>query len=427
MTSHDGLVAGGEGSVRPVSPGARHELIDIVRGFALYGVLLANLVWTTQWVVNTWDHAPPPPTALLDGVAGFLVVMFVDYKFYTLFSALFGLGFAVQLSRMTTGGGATLGTYSRRLMILFVLGMLHALLVWFGDILHVYALLGFTLLLFRNASDRVVLWCALGVAALTALMPTMGWLLHGPELEPTEAARAMDEAKSARRYAAMSEGTYADVVALNWDVVKGDYVSGEGIVYWYLSVFWKMLIGFWVGRRATLQNAAANRAMFRRILPWALGAGLAGNLLFATTAMFFDLWLPEEQSWLALLWIPVSIGIPALSAAYVCVLALLFLHPKGRATVQWLAPIGRTALSNYLTQSALLIVVWYGVGFGLVGRAGTGVCVALSVVIFGVQAWLSAAWLKRYRFGPAEWAWRSLTYGRAQPMRMNVASSTVDA
>ena len=405
---------------RPVAPGARHELIDAVRGFALFGVLLANVVWTTQSFASAWDYRADTGTDGLDAAIDFLLLMFVDFKFYTIFSVLFGLGFAMQMSRAEARASFPMGTYSRRLAILLMFGAVHAVFLWFGDVLHVYALLGFVLILFRRRSDRFVLACAAAIACLAALTPTLEWLL-GAGADGAEKAAAAEEALNARRFAAMASGSYPEIVAMNWGVQAKDYAgmfAGSGMLYWYMSVLWKFLLGFVIGRRALLQNAEANRRMFRWLLPRAFAVGLCGNAIMAVASSFFGVWLQGEASWAALLWVPVEIGILAMSTAYVCALALLFLHPSWGRRVRALAPVGRMALTNYLSQSALIVAIFYGVGLGLIDRAGTGVCALIGVAIFGAQMALSAAWLKRFRFGPMEWLWRSLTYGRAQPMRV---------
>ena len=161
-------------SIVPIPPNVRYELIDIVRGFALFGVMLANMSWTTQWFALTAAQRAALPTADVDRIVQPVIMLLTDYKFYTLFSMLFGVGFAMQLSRAAERGGDVIRVYSRRLGILFCLGVGHALLLWFGDILHTYALVGFVLILFRNRSDRVLISWAFVLAALIALLP----LLH---------------------------------------------------------------------------------------------------------------------------------------------------------------------------------------------------------------------------------------------------------
>jgi uncharacterized protein len=403
----------------PTAPGERHEIIDIVRGFALFGVLLANMVWTTQWVALTAEQREALPTAGIDSVVGAAVNLLVDYKFYSLFSILFGLGFALQLSRATGRGQNVLPTYVRRLAILFAMGVAHAFLLWFGDILHTYALLGFVLILFRNRSDRVVFRWMLGIAGFTALLPALHWLTA--TLGNAAADVGADGPSAADRFEALSGGGWTGILAVNWGMIREMYTPSlvpDGCVHWYLNVLWRFLLGFLIGRRMLLQQAERHLGLFRRVLPWALVIGVAGNAFMAISPFLFDTWIGDESSALVLAWIPIEVGIIALALAYLCGLVLLYQRPGWRRVLGLLAPLGRMALTNYLTQTVLLVVVFYGVGFGLLGEVGVTGCVLLSVAIYGVQIVLSAWWLRQFRFGPVEWLWRCLTYGRLQPFRL---------
>ena len=406
----------------PTPPDARFEIIDIVRGFALFGVLLANMVWTTQSFALTDGQRAALPSASIDRLASSLVTLLVDYKFYTLFSMLFGLGFAMQLSRAAGRSQKLLPVYARRLAILFFLGAAHGTLLWFGDILHTYALVGLVLILFRNRSDRVVLGWALGIAALVAVLPLLQWTA-GAVGTAEVGADAVGETAAAARFAALSGDSWSDIVDVNWGFHRDEYghpsFGFDGIIYWYLSVLWKFLLGFFIGRRMLLQEAERHLGLFRRLLPWALGIGLATNAVWSFSYWVFGVTIPDHSSALVrMAWIPIELGMLALSLAYLSGLVLLHQRPGWRRWLGTLAPMGRMALTNYLSQSVLLVALFYGVGLGLLGRAGTAACVVFSIVIFALQVAFSGWWLKRFRFGPAEWAWRSLTYGRRQPLRL---------
>lgn len=404
----------------PAAPGERYEVIDVVRGFALFGVLLANLVWTADWFALSEAQHEAVSGSVLDHAAQGFVTMLIDYKFYTLFSMWFGLGFAMQMSRASTRNRNVLPSYVRRLSILFLIGAAHGTLLWFGDILHVYALLGFVLILFRNRSDRAVLGWALAIALLAACIPVLQWLqVHGSG-GASEAARAEE---TARRFAVLTQGSYADVVRLNLSLALEDYTEGvlrvDSILHWYLNVFWKLLVGFLIGRKLLVQEASQHLGLFRRALRWALPIGLAGNAYLVLSAVVFGAWIPATDSALVLTWIPIEAGIFALSITYLCGLVLLYQRPRGRRVLQPLGAVGRMALTNYLSHSVLYVLLLYGVGLGLLGKVGTFDCLLLALAIFSAQLVASSWWLKRFRFGPAEWAWRSLSYGKLQPLRVD--------
>ena len=140
----------GSPALQPTSLSERHEILDVLRGFALYGVLLANLVWLTTDMVLTDARRQQLPTAAVDPIARALVAFFIDGKFYTLFAFLFGLGFSLQMHRAEMRGGRGACLYMRRLSVLLVIAVIHIALIWYGDILLMYASLGFVLLLFRG-------------------------------------------------------------------------------------------------------------------------------------------------------------------------------------------------------------------------------------------------------------------------------------
>lgn len=408
----------------PIPPTLRFDIVDIVRGFALFGVLLANMVWTTQWFAVTDAQRAALTTADIDRYVQLLVLLLVDFKFYTLFAMLFGLGFAMQLSRAANFRQNVLPVYCRRLAILFFIGIGHSLLLWFGDILHLYALLGFVLILFRNKSDRVIVCWALGLASLTSLMPFLQWITMAGAITDS----GLEVNSEAVRFAALTSGSWLDVLGVNWAFTRFQYMHFEfgfdSTVHFYLSVLWKFLIGFVIGRRMLLQRADHHIDLYRRILPWATAIGIAGNTYLAVSTWVYGMWIPTSSSPAILLsWILVEISMFALSIAYLAGLVVLYQRPWWRNKLAVLAPLGRMALTNYLLQSVFSVLLFYGSGLNLLGKVGTGICVILSFVIFGLQIVISRWWLTRFRFGPMEWMWRCFTYGKRQPFRLDTTIS----
>jgi uncharacterized protein len=372
------------------------------------------MLWVCRWFALTDAQRAALPTAELDRIVSLTLLVLVDYKFYTLFSILFGMGFAMQLGRSQRPGSEVVRTYVRRLSILLAIGIGHALLLWFGDILHCYALVGFALILFRNASDRVLLRWVVGLAMIVALLPLLQWAIGG--------IGKVEEAGEEVRFAALTGGSWLDIIGLNFAFIRDEYRSlspgFDSTFYWYLSVLWKFLLGFVIGRRMLLQRAEGHLDVYRRALPWLLVGGLAGSVLLGGATWHLQTLLPDHRSlWARLLWIPVDLSMLMLSLAYVAVLVLLYQRPGVRSRLCVLAPLGRMALTAYLSQSVAIVLLLYGVGFDLLGKVGATVGMGFVVLIYGLQIAFSGWWLRRFRFGPAEWVWRSLTYGRWQPMR----------
>jgi len=414
--------------LQPVAASERIKLIDVLRGFALFGVLLANMAWLTgEDLVLTDARAASLPTAAVDHYAKYLINFFVDNKANTIFAFLFGLGFAVQLIRAEERGVSILPVYARRLFFLLLFGLAHMLLLWYGDILHLYALMGFALILFRRSSGKTLLITGVLLAVLPfSIYFSLPWLFAQLGSAPPDAAglaaelTAAMQAKEAR-LAIFSGGTYFAVIREHLRFNLSDYVKSGfmlGLAFYALGRF---LLGYYVGRRRLLHDAHLHLALFRRLLVWGLVVGVIGNAIFVWVSVALDNKTANEASLWAVgaAWI-IDIGFPAMSLFYVSAIVLLFQKQAWQRRLLWLAPVGRMALTNYLMQTLfhLFIFYGYGIGLGLIGRVGTSLCIPLSLAIFALQILYSRWWLARFRFGPAEWLWRSLTYGTRQPMRI---------
>jgi uncharacterized protein len=412
----------------PTKQVERSEILDVIRGFALLGVVVINWSYAGVFDHLTFAERQALPTSGVDRVVQMLDLMLFESKFYAIFAVLFGLGFALQLGRAASRGQDVTPTYARRLGILLLVGLGHAFLLYYGDILHVYALLGFALIPLRQRTDRVLLGLATGILL---------FLLVTPYLEPLVSARwphvfagAGSDLDHADRLAAVKTRGWRGIVWFNAHMLWADsYPSVWEAARWYLDIFWRFLFGFWVGRHAWLQHAEQHLRAYRRLLPWALLIGLAGTGLHVS-ALFR---LVEPPPWLADLGFPGpltstmdAIGAPALALSYVCLLVLAYQHPGGRRLLGRFAPVGRMALTNYLAQSVLLVVLFFGVGLGLAGRVGIGITTLLALLTFVLQIAVSRWWLARFRFGPAEWVWRCCTYKRRVPLR-RAADSTREA
>jgi uncharacterized protein len=408
----------GASALQPTSDTERHEILDVLRGFALYGVLLANLVWLTTDMVLTDARLHQLPTATVDPIAKALVVFFIDGKFYTLFAFLFGLGFSLQMQRAETRGIVAL--YIRRLSVLIVIAVSHLALIWYGDILLMYASLGFRLLLFRRARPTLKLVMLALVLALSARTAFTAYhaVTRSQSVSSTVSEAEQDARTKEARLAAFLSG-YPQVVrenvAIYWNTLL---VSG---VLWFAlpTIFARFLIGLYVGQKRLVERVADYVPLMRRALPWLVGVAIIGNGVgLGVWWLVHERGMKLSDSWWTVATIPLAeAGVLALSAVYLCGICLLFYgSARWQKRLAQLSPVGRMALTNYLTHSVLYLLLFTGAGFGLLGKVGPAICVALSIAIFWAQVVVSGWWLQRYRFGPAEWVWRTLTYGRAQPM-----------
>lgn len=390
----------------------RHTLIDALRGFALCGVLLANLAAFSLYQYLTEAAQKALPSADFDRVAQNALQLLLTHKAVTVFSILFGLGFAVQLERAHARGVDGLRTFLRRMAVLLLVGALHSA-YWWGDILLIYALAGFALVPMRRWPDRWLLWGGFCVALLgTALLR---WAFNAA----AEATGALSRPEIfAQTLPLLSSPSFSGALQGNAGLLRWWYpLGGLLLVCFALGRF---MLGYWAGRTGLLQRPEAHLPVLRRILAWTLPLGAAATLL--------QFWQASIKAALPALasgaggkaWgVMASAGPLLLGIAFGTIFVLLYLREGWRRWLRHFAPAGRMALSNYLMQTAVCSALFYGFGLALGPGYGTPAWFVVWAALFAAQMVFSAWWLARYRFGPMEWLWRTLTYGRRQPMRLH--------
>ncbi len=399
---------------RPVEPASRIVEVDIVRGFALFGVLMVNM-----YGFGADSMAWNSPT---DQLAFATMRVFFESKSWTLFSMLFGFGFAVQLQRVHERGFNILPIYLRRLAVLFALGAAHALL-YDGDILMLYAELGLGLLVVRRLPKRMLLLLAIGLMLVFPLARFVSAWDQPAELEEIQSVgEARAQLERAQRNDVYATGSLAEVAADNASAIPADPLEDVTSPESGLAVFAMFLLGFSVGRSGVLRDIPGHTVSIARVRAWGLGFGFAAmaaeRVLVATAgyAVFRSQQAgPGVQFAGDFLF---AFGIAALSLGYAATLILAAQTPRGKAALAPLAQVGRLALTVYLTQTLMFTTLFYGYGFGQAFRLGPGAVTAWAVMIFAVQVAACQWWSRRFRFGPMEWLWRCLTYLKWQPLRL---------
>lgn len=407
-------MSAGSATFAPIDAPRRILALDAVRGFALLGIFLMNIEWFTR-PLQELGHGIAPGTTGIDHVAAWLVYVFVQGKFWVLFSLLFGMGFAVMSAR--AGDAATFNrAYLRRCAVLLLFGVTHALLLWSGDILHTYAIAALILLAFGEMPDRKRL--RLGIAfyvAIVLLFLAIGAMLSassgdaGGEIARSSGLTREAAAAAAQTYA---HGDYVQVTAQRardfLHVLQSDIL----VVPMAIGVF---MIGIWLVRSGRMHDVAAQRAFFARLALFSVPAGLALTACGVALGTSFD--GQREMGTMMLASGVMQAGSLPLSLGYLALFVLGLGVPGLARVLDWLAPAGRMALTNYLLQSLVASLVFYGYGFALWGQLGRAAQVALVFAVFAAQLLLSALWLSRFRFGPVEWLWRWFTYGTRPSMR----------
>ena len=404
-----------ESQISPIAARERIEILDVLRGLAVGGILIGNMQW-----FSGYGFVPPAlaaQTPIADQITHFLVHFFVEGKFYSIFSFLFGFGFALQLARAEERGDLKASLFKRRLFWLLVIGLAHAYLLWAGDILSIYAGMGFLLILFRRKTNRSLLKWAFALLAIPILTYLLLYILFIAFVPPEagaqlEAGRVDFWHEAVRK---VQQSSYLQIITdFNLNYIVGRYLSllFEMRLPKLLAMF---LLGFYAYRRGFFQNLSLHQPLIRRVLVYGLALGLVGNLAFAALAGK-EAVLPPTLAGIAGV-ISYAFGVPALALFYVALVAALWQKAVWRRRLAFLAPVGRMALTNYLLQSVICLSIFYGYGLGQFGRVGARAATLLAFAIFLFQVVLSALWLKYFSYGPMEWIWRQLTYRQRLSLR----------
>lgn len=391
----------------PIAAGERIAVIDVLRGFALFGILVVNMA-----SFKSPDLGSLRPAGILDAAATWLIAFGFQTKFYVLFSLLFGYGLSVQMNRAARNS-AMVPRFLRRLLLLLVLGLLHALLLYTGDILVTYALLGLILLLLRNVADAVLLRVAGALVGSTVVLLAAGGVLVALFSDATFTAETGAEVE---RSVAAYRGTPSEVIGERLRAYPGTLafaLFGQGPTA--LAMF---LVGLWAGRRRVLERVDDFVPLLRRMVVAGLAVGVPGAVVWATFRVVNGFTFDARFLWAGAVDFATA---PFLSGLYAATLLLVYRSVAWQRRLAPLALVGRMSLSNYLLQSLVGAWVFTGYGLGWYGQVGAAQGLALSVLLFAAQIPLSAWWLRRFQFGPAEWLLRSFTYGRLQPLRLRRA------
>jgi uncharacterized protein len=391
----------------------REHFMDALRGFALLGIFIVNVPGFTNphpegdgpWIFHTADK-----------LMYFLQTMLIEGKFYSIFSLLFGWGIAIQVSRLDN-----ISIVWRRLFFMFLLGCVHLLLIWSGDIIAFYAILGVVLLLLRKWPNKylIILGAFLILSPILFYYLRMNFpILRLPSEKLNDFGMFLDKnilgtVKPEDFEKLLREGSVWDLIKYNFDGFPyrfGDLIfQNRGV-----KVLGMFLIGFVVGRSGFFKIAMQHRYYLWVIAAIGLTIGLIFNNTLAVQKAAGTGYYQYELNGL-LQTINYAIGVAPLALAYVALLALAFRTTTGHKILMIFAPAGKMAFTTYVAQSLTNTFVFYGVGFGLMGTMGSITWTVYATVVFIFHMVLATIWLRYFQYGPVEWLWRSLTYNKRQP------------
>jgi uncharacterized protein len=398
----------------PVSESERIDSLDVLRGFAVLGILTMNIGGFSMPSAAYFDPTAYGDLSGLNGWVWRAIHLLADLKFMAIFSMLFGAGIVLTSHRAESRGHSPTGLHYRRMAWLIVFGLLHAHLLWPGDILYWYGMCGLVVYVFRKLSPRwLIVLGVLSMALTSGLMLAAGttaeqWPPEALE-EITEELKPPAEVQ-AREIAAYRGGWHEQ---MEKRVPHALEMQTETLIFW---AAWRvgglMLLGMALFKLGVF-SAERSRRFYWALIAVAVLVGLPvveygieHNFARNWEAPYFFFQGLQFNYWSSVL---VSLG-------WVGAVMLLCQRGASRLTRR-LAAVGRTAFSNYILQTVLCTTIFYGHGFGLFGEVDRVTQAGIVLAIWAFQLVVSPIWLRSFHFGPLEWLWRSLVYRRRQPFR----------
>lgn len=388
-------------TIQPIGLSDRIQSLDVLRGFSLLGIFLINMIsfhspFSYYNPYEWWQYDDLTVYMWLD--------VFVQASFYPIFAMMFGYGMVIMQQRSKQKGGSFWKISVRRLLVLLLFGIVHAFLIWHGDILITYAIMGLLLLLFLRLSGPVLI----GIGAAIYLLPQlfMGGLLIVASLIDTATLADFTDIMALQQSSNIySTGTFLEITKqrmIDWNMSNG----GGGFVLFIFMILPLMMIGAGAAKLEWLQKANQQRKKWVIILGIFLPLGLVAKMI----PFFIG---PS----ISIQYIQDMIGGPILAIAYIAIIVLLM---SNQTIAKWLKPMasaGRMSITIYLSQSIIGTLIFYSYGFGLYGEMSMSMGTWLAIGIFIMQVIIAELWLSKWKQGPVEKIWRLLTYGRKKKER----------
>lgn len=399
----------------PIVPSERIVSLDVLRGVAVLGILIMNIQSFSMIEAAYLNPSAYGDLTGLNKWTSILSHIFADQKFMTIFSILFGAGIVLMTAKAEANGRKSVGLHYRRTFWLFIIGAMHAYLLWHGDILVLYALCSVGAYWFRKISPRKLLVIALIFLSVASLLSFVFGLSipHWPEesvqsferdWKPSE--EIIEEELTAFRGGWLEQMPYRVRSALAFHtfifLIWGGWRVG-GLMLLGMALFkWGVLTGRRSGR------------FYRTLMGVGFGLGLpvvAMGVIYnysvgwSPKSMFFG---TQFNYWGSIL----------ISLAYISAVTLIYFRLSQSAIVDLFAKVGRAAFTNYIAATLICTVIFYGHGLGLFGYVERKFQIFFVFGVWALQIFITWFWMNRFRFGPLEWLWRTLTYMSSQPMRM---------
>jgi uncharacterized protein len=400
---------------KPVMPTERIVALDFLRGFALLGILIMNIQSFAMPAAAYFNPTAYGDFTGLNRWVWILSHLFADSKFMTIFSILYGAGIVLITTKVEEKNQRPAGLHYKRTFWLLVIGLIHAYLLWYGDILVTYALVAMVVYWFRKLSPRWLIGLGIAAFSMSTLLQVgmVGTLANFPsEVVADFQADWQPDAETVAWETAVYQNSWLEQLAHR--VPASVEMQTLSFLFWGS---WRagglMLLGMALFKLGVL-TAERSPRFYRNLLLAGFGLGfplvvlgLARNFAAGWTLEYSRFIGSQFNYW----------GSLGVSLGYIAIVMLVAKSGRWQGVVRPFAAVGQTALSNYLFQTIAATLIFYGHGLGLFGQVERTGQLLIVLAIWAVQLTFSPLWLRHFRFGPAEWLWRSLTYGRWQPMR----------
>lgn len=390
----------------------RIAIVDILRAIALFGIIINHA--SLSFLAGMEPDPQFNILSALDRIVIDLAELFTFGKFFAIFSFLFGLSFAIQLDSAARRGASFAGRFAWRLAILFAIGFVHSLF-FSGDVLMIYALLGLLLIPCRKWKNKTLL-----ITGIILVLNVPGMLLGAlqlsvtPSPEQQETARQFQESfaqQAKEQYRIKQSGTVSELIEMNLtqsNLSRALFMIFTGRLWITFGYF---LLGMLAGRVMLFRQSAEHARLFSKLLVW------SGVVAFITSIIYVLYPSKFQEASLAnlLSYSSYTLQQSSLATFIVCCITLWYWRRPTGVVWSSLAATGRMGLTTYLLQTVFGVILFFGVGFGLLGKIGAAASVASGIAFFFVEILLATWWLNRFKMGPFEWLWRSLTYFKIQP------------
>jgi uncharacterized protein len=383
----------------PVQQNERAVIVDIVRGFALIGVLIANFTsYIDQNLPSGILYSISTP---LDKALSNINTVFFEWKFMTIFSILFGYGFGLILISLGKKNISPNSFFVRRMFWLFVIGLIHTLF-WWGDVLHFYAVSGVLLLAFRKLSVRAILIYSL--LFMFVIPPFISFLFQNQPNYFTDQNMQL-------LYEQYKHGDILDVFSSNINLYYKAFIVTGSDLHDIIETLGRFLFGYFLLRIKLFELIKTKRQVFKKVL--LITAPIMIAYLIIRWLSLADIMSTDKIYWEPL----IEVGIISTSCFYVSMLVLLFIKYGQSKFFSVLQALGKMTLTNYLFVSVISIILLYGIGFAQLGTLPMHIMWLCAFAGLVLEITFSTYWLNKFRYGPIEWIWRELTYQKRIPLR----------